>query len=129
MAEVGDNVVVKVPSVDQGRGDFRSVMAVVIEVDKDRGCRLGTETGVFKNLFQRSMFGILSNNDFLKIEEVPTDKEISVREAATAFSAGHGQGMVKCSCKTSCDTNRCKCKKQNVLCNSRCHNSLACVNK
>ncbi len=32
--EVGDNVVVKVPSVDQGRGDFCSVMAVVIGVDK-----------------------------------------------------------------------------------------------
>ncbi len=65
---------------------------------------------VFLKIVQRSMFDILSNNDFLKIEEVPTDKEISVREAPTASSAGHGKGMVKCSCKKSCDTNRCKCK-------------------
>ena len=117
------------PSVDQGRGDFRSVMAVVLEVDPDRGVKLGTETGVFKNLFQRSMFEVLSNNDFLSIEQVPLDKLIGIREAATAASVGHGQGMVKCSCKKACDTNRCKCKRQNLLCNSRCHNSLACGNK
>ena len=35
----------------------------------------------------------------------------------------------KCSCNSKCSSNRCKCKKNGVLCNSRCHSSGSCDNK
>ena len=35
----------------------------------------------------------------------------------------------RCNCKSGCESGHCKCKKENVLCNSKCHNSLSCKNK
>ena len=29
-----------------------------------------------------------------------------------------GQGFTKCGCKGTCDSNTCKCKKSNILCNA-----------
>jgi hypothetical protein len=54
---------------------------------------------------------------------------ISVREAASNQSLSGGQGFLKCSCKSKCSSNRCKCKKNVKLCNSLCHNSGSCDNK
>jgi len=53
------------------------------------------------------------------------------REEAVAFiSPTGGQGFTKCGCKGSCDTNTCKCKKLNLLCNSRCHaGNASCRNQ
>ena len=62
----------------------------------------------------------------LDVSNVPQDKEISLREAAHGESVGNGQGFFKCGCKTGCITGRCKCRSNNVLCNSRCHGSLSC---
>ena len=37
------------------------------------------------------------------------------------------QGFTKCGCKGTCDSNTCKCKKSNILSNSRRHaGSTAC---
>jgi hypothetical protein len=41
---------------------------------------------------------------------------------------GHGQGFVKCSCKTGCARKTCKCVRSNVLCDPRCHKSNLCKN-
>ncbi|MCP3668722.1 MAG: hypothetical protein GY696_40610 [Gammaproteobacteria bacterium] len=62
----GDNVVVRIPDVDRGRRDHRTVMAVVLSSD-----RLGTAHGVLKQLFVRSMFEVCSSNGFLDSGNVP----------------------------------------------------------
>jgi len=46
---------------------------------------------------------------------------ISIRQGATFESPLGGQGFFKCSCHGACDSNRCACKKADVLCGSRCH--------
>ena len=56
-------------------------------------------------------------------------KTISVREALANISPTGGQGFTRCGCKGACDTMSCKCKKANVICNSRCHaGSTKCKN-
>ena len=55
-------------------------------------------------------------------------KEITVREAAGYGIAG-SQGYTRCICKAGCKTNRCACKKSNILCNSKCHSTKNCENK
>ena len=62
-------------------------------------------------------------------EEINCETTISVRGAASNQSLSGGQGFLKCSCKSKCSSNRCKCKKNGKLCNSRCHNSGSCDNK
>ena len=63
------------------------------------------------------------------LKDLPYDKEISLRSAATSSSVGTGQGFFRCHCTKHCATNICKCKKNKVLCNSKCHNSMSCKNK
>nr|XP_022900464.1 uncharacterized protein LOC111413662 [Onthophagus taurus] len=117
--QIGSTVRIPVPDVDRGRGDARSVLAVVLE---------GTKLGVISKYYSRSEFSICPDN-ILKIEEITKDKEVSLRSVATSQSIGHGQGFNKCYCKTKCHSNKCACRKNNVLCNSKCHNSLSCTNK
>jgi hypothetical protein len=125
--EVGRNVTVPIPQFDKGRIDFRNIMAVVLE-NKDNNYKVGTKNGVIKKLFPRSELTLVEKC-FFGPEDVPIDKEISLRQESTFSSLGHGQGVVKCSCKKNCESKRCVCKSNGILCNSRCHNSLSCFNK
>lgn len=65
---------------------------------------------VFYIKYFRSEFA-LCKEVFLNADQVPSTK-IPLRTAATKASTGTGQGFVKCSCKKSCDSNRCLCKKK-----------------
>ncbi len=84
--------------IAEGGGDNRTVMAVVLSLD-ERSYRLGTAHGALKQLFVRSMFEMCSSNGFLDSENVPKDREISLREAATNASVESGKGMLRCDCK------------------------------
>ncbi|CAL4110669.1 unnamed protein product [Meganyctiphanes norvegica] len=67
---------------------------------------------------------------FLCTDNINKTKKISLRQAATAEFLSGGQGFTKCNCsKNQCSTNRCKCYKANIKCNSKCHSSLTCRNK
>ncbi|RNA00329.1 KRAB-A domain-containing 2-like [Brachionus plicatilis] len=44
-----------------------------------------------------------------------------MRQAVGLISVAGGQCMIKCNCTSSCATNRCSCKKSQLLYNSRCH--------
>ena len=73
--------------------------------------------------------GTNTATDELTILYVPDNTEISVRKAVQLLSLYGGQGHIHCSCRSGCKTGKCKCKRKNILCNSRCHASLSCANK
>ena len=56
-------------------------------------------------------------------------EKTSLREAVILGSQSGGQGYVKCNCSGAkkCQNNRCKCFKEKLKCNSRCHQSLTFV--
>ncbi len=128
-AKVGDNATIPVSELDRGRADHRNIMTVIVSVDEKGFFRLGTRFGLLKTLFLRSMFQLCTDSGFIALDDVPLDKEISTREAATKESVGGGQGFSRCDCKSNCLNMRCKCRKENRLCNSKCHKSSACCNK
>ena len=125
---VGDNVRVPVPKVDRGRLDSHSLIGVVTEITEHGSYKVGTEQGQVKGALARNMVDKCKQKVFLAPENVP-DTLLSVRQAATKASSGHGQGFFSCNCRQGCQSGRCKCKKSNKLCNSRCHINLACQNK
>ncbi|XP_049886470.1 KRAB-A domain-containing protein 2-like [Pectinophora gossypiella] len=127
-ANIGDNVTIPIPDVDKGRGDLRNIIGVILQRNDEGFYKIGTKHGVLQKLYCRTEFDICSQK-FLSVGEVDQDTEISLRTAATKHSVGSGQGFVRCSCIRNCLTNRCKCKKKKVLCNSKCHQSTACKNK
>lgn len=130
-AAVEDTVMVPIPEVDRGRAEFPNVKGIITNVAENGLYTIGTVHGVLKQLYSRNQF-ILCTESFMKIDEVKMNKEISLREAARLSSIGTGQGFFKCSCaskKQKCHNNVCKCRREKVSCNSKCHNSSPCSNK
>ncbi|CAH2009348.1 unnamed protein product [Acanthoscelides obtectus] len=127
-AKVGDNIIIPTPDVDRAKGDLRNVIGVVLEASDDGFYKIGTKHGILQKLYCRNEFDICTQK-FLLEEEVNKNNEISLRTAAIKHSVGTGQGFFKCSCTKKCMSNRSLCTKNNVLCNSKCHNSLTCNNK
>ncbi|KAL5241360.1 hypothetical protein ACI65C_008770 [Semiaphis heraclei] len=89
-AKVGSTVQLKIPDVDRGRGDPRSVIAVVLKITEDGFYQLGCKSGILKQLYARSQFTTCSEN-LISLSDIPQEKQISLRSAATEQSIGNGQ--------------------------------------
>ena len=116
--ELGDNVRVPVSKVDRGAADPSHLLGVVTDIVHGN-YRVGTHVGTLKGTFARSMVE-KCKQVFVSPQDVP-ETTLSVRAAVTAGSIATGQGHIHCNCKTGCFGGRCKCKKANRVCNSRCH--------
>lgn len=125
--EVGKTVVVRVPDVDRGRTAPRSVLAVVAEINASGLYKVGTKEGYIDRLYARNEISV-ADSDFISINDIPSDLAISLR-SASRLSSGSVQGFVHCTCARYCIDKRCKCKRQGVSCNSKCHNNSSCKNK
>jgi hypothetical protein len=136
--EVGTLVMVKVDKVDRGSLDAPLLPCVVVEITEHNYARVACKGGVLKSCFSREtlitdtcngsrlhQFGL--ENHVQNWRQLPV---ISIREGAAFDSPLGGQGFFKCSCHGACDSNRCACKKADVLCGSRCHKGAngACKN-
>ena len=126
----GDNVTVSIPVVDRGRGDPRNIMGVILERDANDLYRIAVKGGILSSKYARNQFDLCSEK-LLSVENMSLDKEIGLRAAVQFESICGGQGFVKCGCSGNkrCSTNKCKCYRAKVKCNSRCHACLICCNK
>lgn len=126
--DVGDCVLLSVPKVDRGQGDPPNIICIII--DQRNGVnQLGCKNGIIKGWFGSENLS-KAGTSFISLDEVNKEKQLSIREAVGLTTGG--QGFLKCSCKPGkkqCNSAKCICKKNGVLCNSRCHQSLGCINK
>ena len=114
--------------VDRGRLDPPNFTAVVQEHESETGLyTLGTRAGTLNTRFSRNQFNLM-NQKFLTTADVPEDVTLSVREAACLHSNTGGQGFLKCLCQTAWLTKKCKCIRDSVKCNFRCHKNCSCQN-
>ncbi|GBN17862.1 hypothetical protein AVEN_142355-1 [Araneus ventricosus] len=98
----GVAVRIKVHDVDRAKTDARSILAVVLSKTEDGFYKLGTKTGILKQLYTKSKF-IVCKQRFLTKEDVPA-VEISLRQTAIKQSLGTGQCFRKCDWKSKCAT-------------------------
>lgn len=128
--EEGDNVTIPVPLVDRGRGDPRNLLGIIKSRDENDMYKISVKGGMLKGKYSRNQFDLCAHK-LLTDENVDCTKEVSLRQAVQFESICGGQGFIKCNCsgRNKCSTNRCKCFKNKVACNSRCHSSLNCSNK
>lgn len=92
---------------------------------------LGTVQGVLKHMFTRSEFNPCIEK-FILLENLSDsikNKEISPREVAAVNCILGAQGYKRCHCKGGCKNNKCACRANKKICNSKCHGSLSCHNK
>lgn len=126
----GDNVTIPIPLVDRGRGDSRNIMGVIVDRDNNDLYVISVRAGILKGKYSRNQFDLCTQK-LLTHSDVSQDQEVGLRSAVQYESRCGGQGFVRCNCSgaSRCTTNRCKCFKLKVKCNSRCHSSLSCENK
>ncbi|XP_045450004.1 uncharacterized protein LOC123658697 [Melitaea cinxia] len=125
--KVGDNVTIPIPDVDKGKAELRNLIGVVLEVTCEQLYRIGTKSGILEKFYCRSEFDGCKEK-FIRQDEVP-NVTITLRTAAKNAAIGTGQGFARCVCSTGCKNNKYLCKKKRLVCNSKCHNSLSCMNK
>ena len=129
-ALVGNSVCVYLSEVDRGRCEFPNILAVIMEITDDGMFKLGTREGMLNSYYARNQFEVLPHAH-LHTEEVDQSQSCALRSAANEQSQGGGQGFIKCGCTKNCQANNCKCFKNGVLCNSRCHGKVTnrkCLN-
>ena len=126
-AKSGCTVKIKVPNVNRTKTDGRSVLAVALQEIEDGFYKLGTKSGILKQLHNRSQFSFCKEK-FVDKEDLPED-EISLRQTTNSQSISNGQGFQKCNCRSKCVTIMGACRKNKILSNSKCHQSLSCNNK
>ncbi|GFR60020.1 Krab-a domain-containing protein 2-like protein [Elysia marginata] len=126
----GDNVAIPIPLVDRGRGDPRNILNVILDRSENDNYTLATKHGILKGAYSRNEFELCPEK-LLLMSDVNCTTFVSLREAVVFGSRCGGQGNIKCNCSGSkkCQTNRSKCFKAKLKCNSRCHQSLNCKNK
>jgi hypothetical protein len=103
------------------------MMGVVLESSVSGLCKLGIRSGILKHHYPQTAFTVLKEK-FVDAADVPREKELSLREAATKESMGSGQGFVKCNCLLGCQ-GKCRCLSAGLKCNSSCHGSRPCNNE
>ena len=116
---VGDNVRVPIPIVDREPLGPSHIIGLVQGVNEHGQFTIGTHDGVLQGSFCRSQFEKLQHRHFVSNEDIP-DRILTVRAA---------NGGKYCYCNGGCKDNRCRCRKANILCSSRCHHSNSCNNK
>ena len=127
-----DNVTVPIHLVpkDRGRGDPRNIMGVITDRDCNDLYRIAVRGGMLQGKYAQNQFDLCTQR-LLTREDVSEVSDIGLCRAVQLESKCGGQGFVKCNCSGAnrCSSNRCKCFKAKVKCNSRCHTSLACDHK
>ncbi|CAH4036853.1 unnamed protein product [Pieris brassicae] len=122
---VGSSVLINVPKVDRGPLDTKNIRGRIVDF-RNGVYRVGTKTGTIKNWFPRHELQEPVDVYHDDISDVP----ISLSEAVRNESMF--RGFQKCTCKPApkqCFSNRCACYKNKVLCGSKCHSNLSCINK
>ena len=77
--KVGDTVKVRVPDVDRGRCDSRSILGVIMEADLTKDFyRIGTMDGILNSWCARNQFSACTE-DTVNIPDI-TSVNISLRE-------------------------------------------------
>ncbi|XP_047540343.1 KRAB-A domain-containing protein 2-like [Vanessa atalanta] len=126
-SDIGKSVLISVPKMDRGPLDIKYIHAKIVDI-RNGVYKVATKYGTIKNWFSRQDLQYLDTNYGDEISESP----ISLRIAVASQSPLSRQGFQKCCCKpavSQCRNNRCACFKNKVLCGSKCHGRLTCVNK
>ena len=136
---VGDTVGINVHEVDRTNTDARLLPCKVLsmkEKDETTFYRVYTAHGILKNHFSVDDLADMRNVFFPSLENIDTEdlEEISIIQAArknNSWNVSAVKGKTLCSCKGTCITNKCRCKKSGLKCSTKCHisNINICQNR
>ena len=123
---IGTVVQLALDDVDRAKLDRTNATLVVVEHVGTESYRVANRAGVYKDVVSRAYLTPLESTAALVgldsvLQEWRGMPKVSIRKIAASLSVAGGQGLLHCSCKGSCQSNRCACFKAGRKCNSRCH--------
>ena len=133
---VGDVVGIKIHQVDRTNTDAKLLPCKVLSIDTSKSTpyRLYCATGILKTRYTSVDLVNMKQIHFPALEAVDPE----TLDETTVIQASRENGRYTaapsgsvCSCKGSCITNRCRCKKANIKCSTKCHTGAVgpCQNK
>jgi hypothetical protein len=131
-----------VVDVDKAKSNNYNLTGVIVKVNQPKmKSRVVVKAGLLKPWYNYPKLSRVSgpgnNIKLLGLTDAFTNwqtmKVISERKSKASrkesFVGGQGKGTVICTCKGSCDSNKCKCFKAEQICLSACHhNNAKCKN-
>ena len=93
----GDNMTVPIPLVDQGKGDPRNAIGVILDRNENDMYRIVVRKGILKGRYSRSQFDNCTQQLY-SLGDVSVYKEIVLRQAVEQSFKFGGQGYAKCNC-------------------------------
>lgn len=124
VAKIGHNVSIPIPEPDRGPSDDTNLLGKILNIF-DGNYLIGTAKGILKTQLPQNRFSLT---------DIPMDSYIpkfhyTSRKLKAMHSNQRMLGLHKYSCEGKCVTNRCICRRNNILCGSSCHSSSSCANK
>ena len=129
--DIGDVVRVRIDEVDRGPLDPTSYTAVVVDVTDrgEGGCRWYKVAGRSAVLEPHLLRHDLHDSALTASEAQLADSlerwrempQVPVRTMARLESEFGGQGLLRCDCRLTCQTRRCKCRQAGRACGPSCH--------
>ena len=132
---VFDTVGIKINNVDLTNTDAKILPCKILEKKplSNSSYKLSSATGIIKTRFQSQDLIEMKSVHFPSLETVdPTQlPEITFIQASRDNTKWKtpAPDRSRCSCKGSCITNKCRCKKAGLKCSTKCHPSNQCQNK
>ena len=79
-------------------------------------CQLGCSSGILNIQYSTANLEIIEPGvHYTELENIPLRNVTLLKAASAQFN------QIRCSCKTSCSTAQCACRKAAVICNLNCH--------
>ena len=127
---VGDLVSVKIPKQERHGTDLPRLPCIVVQVlgKTQVKYRLRCQNGVIDSTFRGGDLEQYNGTftEDLSVTGWESVKRISLR--STSHMIWNETGTTRCICKSGCTTERCRCRKAQRLCSSRCHAGKSCKN-
>jgi hypothetical protein len=127
---IGDKVSVAVSRKDRHPTDNKRLPCIVVKVSHGNRYQLLCEFGILDRYSTADELNDLPDTfplTFTMTGNWQQAATITLHEAANRLSTIEAV-PVSCRCKSSCNDNRCKCKKAKVNCTNRCHSRRMCNN-
>ena len=124
--EIGDNILLPIPEIDK-RSPFDppNLPGVITHRSEEGYYKIGTQAGTLDRCYLSTECEF-SQSKFLSPEEVP-ESIVTLRKAILVSSLG--KSRLVCNCTSGCGSNRCRCRRNQKLCSSKCHRKRSCHNK
>ena len=129
---VGENASLRIPCIDRTCSDMLRLPCVIVQISGEHHSlyRLRCSSGVLQRCYRADDLEPFKGDYSIPVDGWEVQPIVTLKEAASKQSPWNSFTANKCNCKPgTCESRRCRCKKNEIECSSHCHKGDHCKNK